>query len=205
MLRLNSEIRQQIIENAIKAAGIPARQEALRVRRAAWAEAVRLDALGGPDEAKALDKLQAKIKTLLEPISTGLIKNSRDALRTDYDMRVNVGGCRAIANFNGTPVRDGKVPFVHKITKYEHTIVGDHPLALEFHTIENEAATLESDRETIAENVRAAVSKVTTIEKLLKMWPEAKELIPTNVQTKAQLPAIRREELNSLIGLPSDQ
>lgn len=57
----------------------------------------------------------------------------------------------------------------------------------------------------IVASVEAVVNSVTTERKLLKVWPEAKELLPkaSEIAQKANLPALRIEELNSIVGLPS--
>ena len=44
-----------------------------------------------------------------------------------------------------------------------------------------------------------------TVKRLLEEWPEAKELLPADAPSAPLPPAIRRETLNEMIGLPSDE
>lgn len=52
-MRLTNHIKETIIANAIKTAGITAEHESIRQRRADWAEAVRVKACGGEDGVRA--------------------------------------------------------------------------------------------------------------------------------------------------------
>ena len=65
---------------------------------------------------------------------------------------------------------------------------------------------LDEERATLSAQVRGALSKFTTVKRLLDAWPEAKELLPDRLpEAKPALPAIRTEDLNALIGLPSEE
>ena len=56
---LTSSIKEQIIRNALAKAGIPKRKAALRAARIAWAERVRLQAIGGQEvEADIIKNLK---------------------------------------------------------------------------------------------------------------------------------------------------
>lgn len=56
---LSSSIKEQIICNALAKAGIPKRKAALRAARVAWAERVRLAAIGGKEvEAEIIKNLK---------------------------------------------------------------------------------------------------------------------------------------------------
>lgn len=58
----------------------------------------------------------------------------------------------------------------------------------------------------IESTVWAALNSVTTTKRLIDVWPESKELIPDGVDTAKQtLPALKVEDLNRLIGLPTEQ
>ncbi|WP_242452188.1 Nmad5 family putative nucleotide modification protein, partial [Providencia rettgeri] len=46
----------------------------------------------------------------------------------------------------------------------------------------------------------------TTVKRLLTIWPEAKELLPKDVEkASVQLPALKVEKLNEIIGLPTEK
>ncbi|EGG5425906.1 hypothetical protein HJ623_005054, partial [Salmonella enterica] len=61
-----------------------------------------------------------------------------------------------------------------------------------------------SDETDIRQNVTAALNKARTVKRLLEQWPEAKELLPAEDAVVPLPPAIRREALNEMIGLPSE-
>ncbi|HCB7909484.1 TPA: hypothetical protein M2D74_002482, partial [Escherichia coli] len=45
---------------------------------------------------------------------------------------------------------------------------------------------------------------VRTVKQLLDVWPEAKELLPTDAPPVPLAPAVHRETLNEMIGLPTN-
>ncbi|MFT7963069.1 Nmad5 family putative nucleotide modification protein, partial [Salmonella enterica] len=46
---------------------------------------------------------------------------------------------------------------------------------------------------------------VTTVKRLIEVWPESKELLPKEAdKASTALPALRVEDLNKMIGLPSE-
>jgi hypothetical protein len=58
----------------------------------------------------------------------------------------------------------------------------------------------------IEATVWAALNSVTTLKRLIEVWPESKELIPKDSDNaKAALPALRVEDLNRMIGLPTEE
>ncbi|ENO9947070.1 hypothetical protein ACCN59_004991, partial [Salmonella enterica subsp. enterica] len=81
----------------------------------------------------------------------------------------------------------------------------DDPLVTEFYSFDALYREIKSDETDIRQNVSAALSKVRTVKRLLEEWPEAKELLPVDAPSVTLPPAIRRETLNEMIGLPSDE
>nr|WP_244182531.1 Nmad5 family putative nucleotide modification protein [Xenorhabdus beddingii] len=53
-------------------------------------------------------------------------------------------------------------------------------------------------------NVEAALLKVRTVKRLLEEWPEAAELILKDIAKATPVPAVCREALNELSGLPPE-
>lgn len=200
--RLNVSIKDKIVSNAIKQAGIPTKEEALEKRRAEWAEAVRIHAIGGKQEAAKMERLRKRLRKSLDDAPRKLVKED-DPIRRDYDILVNVGGLAYRAYFHGgTDYKHSAL--VWKITPYQCTVEAGHALADEFHEIESQANAIREERDTIYSNVRAALDGVRTVKRLLEEWPEAKDLLPSDMsEEKKHLPAVRREELNSMIGLPA--
>lgn len=85
------------------------------------------------------------------------------------------------------------------------TLLADDPLVTEFYGFDALLKQIKSDEADIRQNVSAALSKVRTVKRLLEEWPEAKELLPADAPAVPLPPAIRRETLNEMIGLPSDE
>lgn len=202
MTRLNRRIKDEIIAAAIAKSGVPARREKLKERRAAFAEDVRIHALGGADIAKKIDKAKKAIAKALEGIPDCVIKNG--VFRSDYDILVNAAGARNRVYFSGACGYTSDS--VYKYTPAEAVLEAGDPLIDEFHAIEREASDISEAVDNVTASVEGALSKVTTIKKLLEVWPECKELLPSDLSpVKNTLPAVRAEDLNALIGLPSGE
>ena len=202
-MRLTNHIKDTIIANAIKKAGITAEHESIRQRRADWAEAVRVKACGGEDGVKALVAAEKAIEAALATLPASL-RSDRSVLRRDDDISVNVAGLSYRAKFNGFGDWGGEC--VYKNTPSSVTLLADDPLVAQFHEIENDQRELNDKRTNIIANLRAVLDKVTTDKALVKQWPEAVELLPSSSEAvKATLPAIPVEDLNKMIGLPTGE
>ncbi len=199
-MRLTNQIKQQIIEAAIAKAGIPAEQEALRLRRAAWAEAVRVDALGSELVGK-IEEVTRLVREALAAIPEAL-RSGGIGIVHRKEMYVNVAGVTAYAYFNGQT--GGRGDAVSKPAIHSHTLLAGNPLVEEFYEIDNARIDLDRKAISIEKNVTAALANIHTDTRLLKVWPEAAELLPTEVK-KVNLPALPTADLNALIGLPSEQ
>lgn len=153
-------------------------------------------ALGGVEAVAEIERLIGQLPDGVR-IANGFVKR-------DYELyNLNVAGLRVRAQFNGSEARHDGPECVYKITPNSYTLLADDPLTAEFHAIHEEQQLLDKQRSALTANVRAAVQSVTTIKKLLEVWPEAAELIPEAVAPAKQLPALQREDLNAMIGLPS--
>lgn len=122
-------------------------------------------------------------------------------------MYLNLAGSRVNVYFNGNyrGYESGSPDHIHKIAPSEFTLLADDPLVTEFYGFDALYKQIQSDESDIRQNVSAALSKVRTVKRLLEEWPEAKELLPADAPSVPLPPAIRRETLNSMIGLPSDE
>ena len=86
------------------------------------------------------------------------------------------------------------------------TLTADNPLVQKFLDAEKALEDLKSSRQQIKDNVQAVVYSVSTIKRLIEVWPESAELIPTDVEVvRAGLPAINFENLNASIGIPTEK
>lgn len=196
MTRLNSYIRAEIVKNALAKAGHATGREAYRQRREDWIEAVRLHGL--QIDCLALSVIEAKIEKLRLQIPEH-IRGEGTILLERNRFRINAGGERELLYF---PEVDGKDT---RVTASEVTLPFGHALLVEREALKAEDARLDELKARIEGPVKAAVGAVTTVKALLNAWPEAKELLPGNLdEAKPRLPALRPEALNALIGLPSE-
>lgn len=204
-MKLTNAIKQQIVDNALTKAGIPAREEALRARRAAWAEKVRIEACGGEEAEAKLVELRDHFAELAKCVPDALMCNV-EFIQTDTDIVVNVSGLRVRVWWCGALKYDDAIrPIKRRISPPHHTLFADNQLTAEFHDLHNEQEAIKADRDTLTANVRGALSNITTDKRLLEAWPEASELLPKQVAiSRSNLPAVRVDELNAMIGLPTE-
>ncbi|HIF2328499.1 TPA: Nmad5 family putative nucleotide modification protein [Salmonella enterica] len=202
---LNKALKDTIIDNALEKAGIPQRKKALRAVRADWAERVRLKAIGGPEAEAEVLKTEKKITALIAKLPEELRTNNT-FVRKDSDIYLNLAGSRVSAYFNGNyrSYEQGAPDHIRKIAPYEYTLLADDPLVTEFYGFDALYREIQSDETDIRQNVTAALAKARTVKRLLEQWPEAKELLPTEDAIVPLPPAICRETLNEMIGLPSE-
>ncbi|MBD2786551.1 hypothetical protein ID858_17620 [Xenorhabdus sp. DI] len=200
---LTKDIKNEIVKNALIKAGIFEKDEQLYKDRANWADKIRIEAIGGENMEQGIQNILSEIKTLSAKIPESL-RESDMPVRETYYIEINLAGSRVIAYFNGALGRFNNRDCVFKITPRKTTILADNPLVNEFYALEKRYRELENQRETITHNVEAALLKVRSVKRLLAEWPEAAELLPKDTVKAAPVPAVRREALNTLIGLPTD-
>lgn len=217
-MRLNKEIREKIVENAYKASSIPADKKALTERSMALAEKIRLASFGPygdlTDKFKALEAefklLLSKrdipdgydIETTMRPKSNQVyckLGESFEHIRFDGQIGQYVDG-------NYVYVPPGKCDSKIKghLDSKELRFDANHEFTQEYRAILNTALELDSKEKTLRNTVRAAVESFKTVEKLIEEWPEAKALIPKEIEaaSKPMSLALQTQTLNELIGLP---
>lgn len=191
MTRLTTHIRDQIVANAQIKSGNRARRDATQEKRKEWADAVRVTAIGS--RATELDAIAAKVEALRLLVPEEF-RGDGTVIISRGHLNLNCAGITLrVSEWEGS-----------KVSPSSFTLLADNPLVQEFHEIcAQEKANAES-WEQVKTNVYAAVKSVTTVARLLKIWPEVKELLPAYVEeSKDQLPAIQVSDLNALVGLPS--
>lgn len=198
-IRLTTALRDAIATNAIKKSGVVAAQANNDKAFAELAEKVRVQILGGEKKAAEADaKLAKAMKIEKELHELGItqfcIRRGRSS-----EIYPSFGGARTRLDYGDdtyklTPSRDFCL------------LDPDDPLTVEFHQLDNEKHTLSQQREEVKVNVYAALNSVSTVKRLLEVWPEIKELLPTNLDAaRAALPALRVGDLNKMIGLPTEE
>ena len=203
MTRLNSYTRNEIVKNAIEKSGVNERRAKLTEMRADWIEQCRIYALGGARKARELESVAGEIEKILKKVPDSITR-SNSCIRTDADMAVVIPGhCHVNMYWNGLS-RCAYENMEQRIAPVQVTVPDDHRLAVLHSEMEVEQEAIDRLEESIKANVRACVNSVTTTKKLLEIWPEASELLPSGTGQKANLPAIQTDQLNTMIGLPSE-
>ncbi len=114
-------------------------------------------------------------------------------------MLLNLGGRRVRAYFDG---RTGYHPErVKKYTVSDYTIT-DGPLCDEVDQLTNDETDIDTRETKISTDVWALIKSVSSVKRLLEVWPEAEKLLPaTSALAAKNLPAVQTAELNKLLGL----
>lgn len=208
MARLNKQIKQQVIENALTKAGVFEKQEEIRILRANLAEKVRVDACGGENGIKLTLNIAKQIERAESKIPKGISVTNNFQLRSAYAVPVAFGGMRTTLYFSGTTddrdrVRKCPAPYQYgNSINYSH----DHEFTSEFQKIEKMHDELTALAESIKLNVLALVNSVNTDTQLIKAWPESKELLPKEMAAPiVNLPSADVKSLNKMIGIPGEQ
>lgn len=197
-IRLNSTIREGIVKNALAKAGITKELAELAQARRQWTEEVRVYVNGATDEE--ILAVEAEALEVLRKLPKGLIERPR-ILRESRMIYLNLGGLNVKGEFRDAA---GSLQWAIVPAEGRSVVPAGHELEKRFHALEERAKTLEDREQTLRKQVGEAVGAVTTVKRLLEVWPEAVELIPeTTRRAAANLPAIPFQDLNKTIGLPS--
>lgn len=202
--RLTNAIREEIIKKGLEKSGFPARLKKAKEDREDLKVQLLISALGG---AKKYAALEERFNTIAEKVEK-LIKEGFSVTLDTY--RYN-----AYINIAGQTI---KYPNMNKVSeKYKNKrliylygsapiVTADNPLVQKFWDAENKVKDLESSLDSIRDNIHAVVYSVNTTKRLVEVWPESAELIPTGtVAIKAGLPAINFTSLNAAIGIPTPE
>lgn len=198
--RLNTHLRTRIIENALTKAGIDTAQTAVDTDFNVWAEDLRVFLNGAPDAV--LIAAEKKALKAAKEIPAHMLGSEPTLLRRNDYLNVNLAGANLQPNlYAANGERENRI-----VPRGRLAVLADNPLVQRFYDIEARKKEIADKRTTLRAQVRAAIASVTTVASLLKAWPEAKELLPANLEeAKAQLPALAVTDLNAMIGLPTEQ
>lgn len=200
--KLTNALRDAMITTAIVTAKIPEKREALREKYAVLAEKIRIEALGGAERAAEVEAADTQIRAIAERFNRedDDIIERHSVFKRDCDISLYIGDVRSSYTlyFNGTRIFSTRMEHIHKTTPSSHKVPEGHVLADEFRALEKEQKHIEGTAEAIRVDITATFSRARTVENLLKIWPEAKKLLPMGLVTAdADIPA----RLNETLGL----
>ena len=199
MSRLTNEIRNKIIDNAIKKA--LGDRESVQLKGLADKFSAKLIETAVGDNLEKLKMIEQSITNLIGQIPKNFRQCETEThVRKDSADRLNIAGQAVDWYFDNEQI------FPSTNWRERYVIPQGHILVSLMEDYRAEQKKVEDIRNNVRENVRALVYSVTTVKKLLEVWPESLELIPTNVAKPiVQLPSIKIEQLNALIGVPSEK
>jgi len=208
-VRLTNNARDKIVAAAMNKSGFPKRLEEARANVEKIKMECLISAFGGLKQYRRLvdrfNTIEEKIKALKD--EGILVRNSRDYSTWNAD-KMNLAGMNvsypmhsvlSMSEFEG-------LRFIHKSNNDKPTLTADNPLVQKFLDAEKVVEELDSSAKSIKANVKAVVYSVNTTKRLIEVWPEAAELIPSDIEVvRAAVPAIDFNSLNASIGIPSDK
>lgn len=217
--RLNAQIRQNIITNAIESSGVNAEKRAIIDARAQFcedvvaAELARLK-LTQADIRARYDDLQKDndIDDNFFGLSVGVNWANPGGYSTPVD--ANVCGMRLYLYPNGartsgkeTHLKEENTPHLRhprdggNFYPKEDVTIADQAFADRWMAIEARQKAVDAKEHDVKQTLTASLAKFSTIGKLLAAWPEAKDLLPKELVVSTGV-ALSADTLNALCGLP---
>lgn len=193
MTRLTKDIRDEIVLDLLRHS-FKERVEALYAERAALAQAIYEDVFS----AETRKKMQSLPEGWLPEV-----KGINARLGSDYSSFDFSGGLYGEINRIAKNGKDEtrRVPSKHKggcVASYDAT----HKLALENERLANLRKSLCEEIETAKRAADTAVNAVSTVKRLIEVWPEVNPFASKHSAEKPQLPAVPTDQLNKILGLP---
>lgn len=208
-VRLTNDARDKIIAAAMEKSGFPKRLEEARANVEKIKMECLIAAFGGLKPYRRLvdrfNTIEEKIKALKD--EGILVKSSRDYSTWNAD-KMNLAGMTVSYPKHSVlsmPEFEG-LRFIRKSNNDKPTLLADNPLVQKFLDAEKIVEELDSSAKSIKANVKAVVYSVNSTKRLVEVWPEAAELIPSDIEVvRAAVPAIDFNNLNASIGIPSNK
>ena len=182
-VRLTNDLRDIICRKAVSHAFDPKKEALTQVEHGLAKEAY--EAVFSDADRKAVAKV------------------GKDWVRFDSCLKFNVGGLTITLNAAGEGF---PVPYrINGYRGYSCNILGTvefGELADRIQKHANDLEAYEAERTKAAKQLSAMLSKINTIKKLREVWPEGAQFYSKyEVESVAALPAIRVDEINSMLGL----
>lgn len=203
-MRLNKEIKQEILNNAIKKSALVTEANALISERAEIAEKLRRQFVSEEVENE-INALHEKLRSLEKETGVDLYNN----YSTSPEIQININGCRHDVLFSGFEY-DVSTNILKKFDRNNH--VRKIISRSKRYVVTDDCGLLENEKKcekllerynSLTTQVNAILSKCNTDGQLLKLWPESAELIPKDIAKPSTALMVKTDELNTILGLPS--
>ena len=189
MARLTNSIKEQIISKAIQKSHIPEKEKLFRVKEVLLAEEVRVFKIGGADVVNKVEKAATAIFDLTSDLPTSVLSNPfvthTSLYISGYSKYLQLGEYKICAS--GSVCLERNSDLYLRIGKFF-----------------DGRDTLATERKNLEAEIDGILSQCTTDTKLLKIWPESKELLEGLIQAPVlNPPALPIDDLNKKLGLPT--
>lgn len=193
--RLTQEMRRHIAMEARKISPINKQIDTIHTEKCKLGEVIRRHALGGLANVKKYDNIAKQMESLREELPDNLVSFSLGINKASR-IAIQVGEYS-----NSLPLEGSQV------VPTQAFCIDDIPAVLEsYKELVDRSTRLKKEVKQVEYTVYQSISGINTLKQLLEAWPEVVELLPENLkQPKVRLPALRADNLNKLIGLPTDK
>lgn len=203
-MRLNKEIKQEILNNAIKKSTLINEANALISDRAEIAEKLRRQFVSEEDEKQVIE-LAEKLKELGKKTGIDLCVYNHES----YEIEININGQQHELPFSGFEYGIS----TNILKKFDRRNVKKVASTHNRYVVTNDCGFLENEKKcdrlmesytSLVTQVNAILSKCNTDGQLLKLWPESSELIPKDIAKPSTELMVKTDDLNTMLGLPSE-
>ena len=200
-MRLNKQIREQIIVKAIAATTLGDRLTKCDEEMQVVLRGLAIDSVKGKCSAKKYKELcsglEAHITQFVEESSHyGLnVSKGSDIFQSRSRIDVTIDGLQyGYFDFMNADATET----VNVITAYRPRFSSENPNAAKFIKVLNQIAIIDSDMGCLKLNLQAMVNSFKTVKDLIKNWPESEAYIPTPAAI-AHLPVLLCADLNAMM------
>jgi hypothetical protein len=150
------------------------------------------------EREKAVDAEKTKLADAVYAGFYGRYQKQMQALPESFflqrsTVKLNVGG-------SAREIRMSTTRRVGKLHEYNcFDLDQSSHFITSYKEIEAKARTIENDRAALESTFKAVILPITTDKRLVEVWPDAEKYIPRTPAAMSNLPAIRPEDLNSMI------
>lgn len=175
-IRLTTRMKEKIARNALIKSGVFTELEEVTKLKNKLALDARVVAFGGKKKTEEVDQLSSKLVAISEELEKlGCSFYSCDARSTSIYLTVSG---RRVGWYSYGKDGNGEDILLPTPTKDKCMFSAEHEITKRFDEICALQQKLEAKKKDIESNVWAALNSVTTVKRLIEVWPESKELLP---------------------------
>ena len=192
-MRLTKAIKDSVTANVIEASGLNERRKANNEREREWGNRVRIAAMGGQAAEDAvkmlLTEVRGRIATLPPAVRLEVVRGADNLVKWDDSLWLNVNGQRHYVALGERVISPNHIK----------AITADSAFGQEWQEIINERTDIQQAKKRLKAEISGILCQATTVNKLLKVWPEAKDYLPEAEKPPAPVPAVRIGAVNDRI------